>query len=356
LWHQLTETLKAAVYNPAFTQQVNLLELQETVIHAVEHRINPLQLVEIVILVANFIFAKDQDASFDFLKNIEKSIAKDQLAAIRLETAEIELRLQCKDTDGRCMNIQQIREMVEKTRDKLDLLHGVTPVHAAFYRASSQYLKEVGNYEAYYNEALRYLGCEDLEKLSSQERHQHALLLGIAALLGNNVYNFGQLLAHPILGALEGTNEAWLIEVLFAFNSGDLEKFRQHKREWSVYTDVVNNQERLEAKIRILCLMEIAAGRPSKQRSITFDEIAKRTQVDMQEVEFLVMRALSKGLLRGSIDEVAKTVSITWVQPRVLSRNQIKEVSGRVGEWNKGLKQLSLGLDENAAELLIVKK
>lgn len=35
------------------------------------------------------------------------------------------------------------------------------------------------------------------------------------------------------------------------------------------------------------------------------------------------MKALSVGLLRGSIDEVDKRVHITWVQPRVLDIQQV---------------------------------
>jgi 26S proteasome regulatory subunit N9 len=163
----------------------------------------------------------------------------------------------------------------------------VTPVHANFYKVSAQYLKEVGNYAAYYREALRYLGCENISNLTNEEKHAHAFLLGIAALLGDNIYNFGELLAHPILESLNGTNESWLVELLYAFNSGDIQKFRQFENKWSVFTDIKANQEFLEGKIRLLCLMEIAMGRPSKQRYITFDEISKKALVDVNKVGFV---------------------------------------------------------------------
>lgn len=35
------------------------------------------------------------------------------------------------------------------------------------------------------------------------------------------------------------------------------------------------------------------------------------------------MRSLSKGLVQGSIDQVEELVNITWVQPRVLSPQQV---------------------------------
>lgn len=37
----------------------------------------------------------------------------------------------------------------------------------------------------------------------------------------------------------------------------------------------------------------------------------------------LVMKALSKDLVRGAIDQVNRTVLITWVQPRVLNASQV---------------------------------
>ena len=40
----------------------------------------------------------------------------------------------------------------------------------------------------------------------------------------------------------------------------------------------------------------------------------------------LVMKALSLGLVKGSIDEVDNKVHLTWVQPRVLDLEQVSSV------------------------------
>lgn len=45
------------------------------------------------------------------------------------------------------------------------------------------------------------------------------------------------------------------------------------------------------------------------------------------QVELLVMKALSVGLVKGSIDEVDKRVHMTWVQPRVLDLQQVMATS-----------------------------
>ncbi|CAD5215911.1 unnamed protein product [Bursaphelenchus xylophilus] len=354
LWHQLTLDVKKCVANPTFVSEVDLKEFYDNFIHEFELRINALQLVEIAVPIAKFIFNKDVEESFKFINNIKKAstVAKDKQALVRAESAEIELQLNNKPS-GKCTNIAEIRVMVEETQKRLDELVGVTPVHATFYKVSSLYLREVGNHALYYREALRYLGCEDLNKLSEEEKRMQAVLLGFAALLGENIYNFGELLAHPVLKSLDGTSEAWLVQLLFAFNSGDLDKFRGYEAQWKQWPDIVVHKELLEGKIRLLCLMEIALARPSKERYITFTEISNKAHVDLNKVEFLVMKALSKGLVRGSIDQVQSIVNITWVQPRVLSHQQIDSMAERISEWRKEVDAMEGVLHENAKEILV---
>jgi 26S proteasome regulatory subunit N9 len=49
---------------------------------------------------------------------------------------------------------------------------------------------------------------------------------------------------------------------------------------------------------------------------------------------------LSLKLIRGSIDQVDETAQITWVQPRVLSRQQIGVLADRLTAWCDRLKKV----------------
>lgn len=44
--------------------------------------------------------------------------------------------------------------------------------------------------------------------------------------------------------------------------------------------------------------------RPSNNRQLTFAEISKETKLPINEIELLVMKALSQGLVKGAIDQV----------------------------------------------------
>ena len=73
---------------------------------------------------------------------------------------------------------------------------------------------------------------------------------------------------------------------------------------------------------------------------MTFETIAKETQVEPQQIEILIMKALSLGLLRGSIDQVAEVARINWVQPKVLDMKQVDNMRGRLKEWDSSVNQL----------------
>jgi len=57
--------------------------------------------------------------------------------------------------------------------------------------------------------------------------------------------------------------------------------------------------------------------------------------------------------MKGLIDEVNKTVSIYWVQPRVLDLQQIGKMKERLDTWIDSVGQLTTYVqNETAAELL----
>ena len=65
-----------------------------------------------------------------------------------------------------------------------------------------------------------------------------AVNLSLAAILGEKIFNFGELLAHPVLEHLKGTEHAWLNDILDAFNRGDVEKYKSLQNKWAKVPDL----------------------------------------------------------------------------------------------------------------------
>jgi 26S proteasome regulatory subunit N9 len=49
---------------------------------------------------------------------------------------------------------------------------------------------------------------------------------------------------------------------------------------------------------------------PADKRTIPLGDISERTKLDKDGVEFLLMKALSLKLIKGTIDEVQQTVQV----------------------------------------------
>ncbi|WAR07666.1 PSD13-like protein [Mya arenaria] len=314
LWHQLTLRVGNFVKNPIFSKGEGLIRMYENFISDFEHRINHLALAEIIVFVVRQI--QDPKQAVDFLEKIKE------------------------------------KAVVEECQAILDTVDGVSAVHSRFYEVSSNYHKLMGNHAEYYKEALRFLGCTPLETIPSGEHAERAFNLGLAAILGDGVYNFGELLAHPILESLRNTERDWVVQILYAFNSGNISKFDELKKSWGQQPDLAASEIIMRQKISLLCLMEMTFKRPATNRNLSFDEIATETRLPENEVEMLVMKALSLGLVKGSIDEVDHRVHLTWVQPRVLDVNQISTMQCRLQTWCEDVKQMERLLEVKAHDIL----
>ncbi|XP_078276928.1 26S proteasome non-ATPase regulatory subunit 13-like isoform X3 [Rhinoraja longicauda] len=306
LWHQLTVELLEFTLIPCFPSGDNLLQLYENFISDFEHRINPLSLVEIILRVVRQM--NDAQMALSLLEKTWEKVKDNDEALILCRTAIAAIKIKIGD-------LQETKKIIEEVDEMLEKLPGVTSVH-----------------------------------VGSQQ--QRAFTLGLAALLGDGIYNFGELLMHPILESLRNTENQWLIDTLYAFNSGNVETFFCLKTYWGSQSDLANNEQRLKEKLQLLCLMEMVFTRPANHRQMTFREISHQAKVPVDEVEMLVMKALSAGLVKGSIDEVDHKVHMTWVQPRVMDLQQVSLMKQRLEAWCADVKSISILVEDHAHEVL----
>lgn len=70
-----------------------------------------------------------------------------------------------------------------------------TVVHSAYYRLASEYYKAVGPPDAFYRSALMFLAYTPLESIPADERYALATDISLAALTGEGVFNFGEVVS-----------------------------------------------------------------------------------------------------------------------------------------------------------------
>ena len=66
----------------------------------------------------------------------------------------------------------------------------------------------------------------------------------------------------------------------------------------------------------------------------------------------LVMKAMSLELVRGSIDEVDKTVQINWIMPRYLSMDHLQVLVNRMDDWEIKMENIIRTVENGSEELV----
>lgn len=354
LWHQLTllldkfvaqpaimaaaakaekdEATKAAAEEKAKAVAALLLPLYETFVSDFKHKLNKLALARIQVAVAKS-FDDASKQTFFCTAAAEECGKDDQQASSFIQCELARLLLDAGQ-------VTEAREQLDRAMGYIESAAGIdNAVQASYYRAWQSYYKIKGPAAEFYKHALLLLAYAPLSSMPPDEALTISFDLGIAALVGEGLYNFGELLEHPVVSTLEATDSAWLADLLRAFNAGDIAQYENlvasHSEDLMSQPALLANATFLKEKITLMCLAETLFQRigPSANRTITFGEIATAASLPVEQVELLVMRALSLKLIRGHLDEVDQTLRVTWVQPRVLQPAQINLMTERLQTW-----------------------
>ena len=254
--------------------------------------------------------------------------------------------------------MEVVKAKLDDAKPVIDGLTGTTEtaVFEKYYRASAGYYKRAGPPEAFYRAALSLLAYATSESMTTDERYILATDMSLAALTGDGVYNFGEVLATPILGALVGTPRAWLGDLLAVFHDGDVDKFaticHDCRPDIEQQPALVAKFDFVKEKLAILALMNLLFETPSHARTIPFAAVADKVQLPLDQVEWLAMRAMALGLVRGHIDQVHATIHFDWVQPRVLDQNQIKHLIHQLDALDDKSKHALSLLHDHTVDLL----
>ncbi|KAL7719775.1 26S proteasome non-ATPase regulatory subunit [Entamoeba marina] len=313
LYFQLTGEIEKFVNDPFLRNVGVLAEFYELFVRDVQKKINPIYLSQIVIAVCKEFTNYNQ--SIQLIESIMVDVESDLGA-----------RCLCLSTIGiyhlLLNNITVARERMDTVKQLITHEEGL----------------ETFVYSQYHLSGVLYIKFADQSKLEEDERVKFVTNLVICALVGNKVYNFGEFLNNPICESVSNNARATnLIKLLRAINNGNMEEYLRVQQELRDFFEseqsLKQNMNQITEKASIVSLMEMVFRSISEKRTFTFNEISNVTKVPLENVEILIMRALSLGLVKGYISQVQSQATFNWVLPRVLDKNQFAFVSQKLDEW-----------------------
>lgn len=359
LWHQLTERLTVFFEDPK--SEPLRLRVYDNFVTKFYDKINQVSAVEFLLLSLKK--SEDYDESLKFLTELQSSFKAidekkqrndglkshdDGCLLIEAEIARIYLR------KNDLVKSRDLLDELEKTLETGDSVP--LKVTNAFYSANAEYYRLKKDFNSFYYTSLLYLSTMTPEKTAGnnlEDNKELAYNLSIAALLGDKIYNFGELLHHPVMASITTNPEyKWLFDLLNALTLGDFNKFDSLIGvQISKVPILAEHESFLRQKICLMTLVESVFAK--NIRTLSFHDIATATHLSKDNVEHLVMRAISLNLIKGSIDQVNELVSVTWVQPRIINSDQIARMRDKLVDWDLEVAKLGEKIDAHGKSIWV---
>jgi 26S proteasome regulatory subunit N9 len=112
--------------------------------------------------------------------------------------------------------------------------------------------------------------------------------MSLAALTGEGVYNFGEVLATPLLSILDGTENQYLFDLIKAMNTGDIDSYNSlvnlNSERYFNQPVLKTFHEKIQQKVVLLCLMDMIFKRSSHDRTIAYQDISDKTRLPLDQV------------------------------------------------------------------------
>ncbi|GBL47968.1 hypothetical protein CAJCM15448_02420 [Candidozyma auris] len=353
LWNQLTLALEELYQNPESSIGTLRQQIFSSFLSQFQNKLNQIKLVDF--LLRSF---DDDQVCYDKLIELKSSMVAeltkkhgtrkpdnlDEL--INNEEAVIYVNLQIARYALILNDSVSADEILESVGDKFESTlqnEFSAKINAAFYLTKCQYYKIHENYNLFYTNGLLYLSSLD-SPLPLDQQIKFCYDLCIAALLGNKIYNFGELILHDILKVIsdQSSEYFWLYNLITNLNAGNLAKFNEWLQvSMSKSPFLAHHKTFLHQKIVIMSLLEKISTEQATNKRLSFKSISDVTGTPIDEVELLIIKCFSLNLIKGYINQIQQVLVVTWLQPRILNLDQVKTLYNHLVEWDSRVENLA---------------
>lgn len=349
LFHQMTDALMFYYTLPAFDKQTpDLVNFFDDFVKPFSEKLSAVRLVQLLGEACKHTTPK---AGLDKLIPFEETVKKSRDAVFMWKILKGSLLTKAGDT-------KEAKQLVSDLESEIEKAYAVTLCVQSYYHFTCAELWwGLKEYQKHFSSAILYLAYTKVEEIPEKLRVDVAVKVGTSAILSPDEYNFGELMQQPLMAELKGTDNAWFLDLLKAFHDGGIDGYdkciNQHKAAIGKSMLAPHVDTILKQKMILLALLELAFVSGGKKRVLAFDTIAQACRVQMNEVELIVMKAMSKKLIRGTIDEVSKQVAVLWCKPRILDNSRMELLRQRIDTWASQSTTLLHSLEELTPELLV---
>lgn len=363
LWHQLTLELERFYYTIGEVDSSLKFKVYELFIRQFSHNLNTIKVVDL--LLASY--SQPQETldklielkveTTDGLKkeyNIKSDEDKDYVKYIENNNSIVYLDLQISRFYLILGEVAQSETIIESLSPKFDSTSNITfntKVNSIYYLTKFEFYKYKKNYNLYYSNGLLYLSS--VESLSENEKLKLCYDLCLATLLGDKIYNFGELIMHDILNSIKNNKEYdWLYQLVITLNSGDLVNFNKWlKVGYSKCPLLVKYDLFLKQKIMIMSLLELISLQSTTNKTLKFSQISEFTGAPINDVEHLIIKCFSLNLIKGSINQIDEVLLVSWLQPRILNLDQVKVLYNHLTHWDTQVEKLAKDVHKSGGSI-----
>lgn len=353
LWNQLTLALQEFYDLPQSLLDQLQAKIFNLFVSKCQSKLNYLRVIDFLLQTfqdPQECFEKLQDLQANIVSDLQKRLSSRRLddvdSTIDNDEAVVYVRLQIARHALLLGDLSRAEEILDLVSNKFETTlqnDYSSKINAAFYLTKCQYHKYYENYNLFYTNGLLFLSSIEGSMLPDQ-RVPFCYDLCIAALLGDKIYNFGELILHEILQTISAADSQyfWLYNLIQHLNSGNLAEFKR----WLQHTQTVaphvwHHRDFLHLKIVIMSLLELILTNLSPDKTLLFQEISSATGITLNDVELYIIKCFSLGLIKGHINQLQQVLVVTWMQPRVLNLDQVKNLYNRLVHWNTKVDELA---------------
>lgn len=370
LWFQLTQKLEVLFFDDKFKAEITNKEKQlifENFVEPIIKSLDDTKVTEFFIYVLNNDIEKSVEEKVKLLNGLKTKLLELDDKKVNQNDGYIQrinskIIIDCEMIQYK-LELNKLNESVDILKDALDTLENPLFENFVSIRSKLAYYKSIlklnkfnKEYNEYYYNSLLFISC--YQKLLEDKYFNNALYLKETTLWVNfkpELY-YAILLADKIYHFNEVLDNQWIKTESFANDSAQSDKL-ETLLEGVVSKHIleVNSNEYIKSINEILSLTNEAAkehllkfliqkkalvnllglifNENASKKSMTFSEISIKIQVEENEIELLLMKAMSLNLLQGKINQVDQLIKITWIQPRVMTGKEIMVLRDNLVQW-----------------------